>query len=870
MIVGEADIDVRADTSHTESELHAKLNVIAARVGDRVGTVLGKAMGAVIARDLRHTAEEAGDAGNAAGRRYAEGAERSSARVAHSGRLLASVLTDNAGSALRPLQEVIDKVDLIGDAMENTKSRAGGAMLGVGAAVTGVGALLSGLASREEAAAKRLDVAITNAGGAVEDFQSKIDEAVKGGRRFGFSGDETLDALNKLTLGLGSPQKALDALSTAQDIAAARGVKLATAAEEVRQVYAGSPLALRQFGIAAGQVVDTQKALAKAQADSATAAKNVTTAQESYTDKLRVYQDTVHPTLAQQQALWKSHNALIDAQQKSAAAADKLKSATQDATGAMSVGDQQLKLVADRMRGEAAAAADTFGGRLRALGATVEDKAASVGSKIGTLLLTAGPAIAGVGFIIESGLIGKIGQAVLSFAGIGTSAVGAAVAVDGAAATEIAAESAVAGAAERTALAVAAVGPAAGVAAGEVVAASAVMDGALATTTAAATGLRGLLASILGGAAVGGAVLALPAVVATTAALAINGQRTQRQVTENDMQVQTATSIVDLIKVFTARDLQHDKVADKAFHEKVEPLIHAASRETNKEKKQLLDDRAFRALAKIIHDANKPGVGIDPTTGQKIVDATAKAAKAKGVKPQSFDDFLKQMGMDAASAKADAALKELQEKAAARARELGEEVTRHLRAQVDKVRAEVQALNSERDKILNFRESVLSAAQSFTKLSGLIDDPSTSTAGRITHALSDRLLGLQAFAKNLQLLAKRGLDKEVLAELAQGGPQARALSSALVAGTDAQITQLNATEKAARAQQEAIAKIATDTAFGGRPAQVDARLARLNAQLDTLNKQIEAQPALIAKAVDAARKNGAVATKTATRTAVPK
>lgn len=858
MIVGEADIDVRADTTNTESELHSKLNVIAARVGDRVGTVLGKAMGAVIARDLRHTAEDAADAGGVAGRRFAEGTARSSGSVARSGRLLASVLTDNTSSALRPLQEVIDKVDLIGDAMEHTKSRAGGAMLGVGAAVTGVGALLSGLAGREDAAAKRLDAAITTSGGVVEDFQGRIDAAVKAGRRFGFSGDETLDALNKLTLGLGSPQKAIESLSIAQDIAAARGVKLATAAEQVRQVYIGSPEALRQFGIAAGVVVDTQKALTKAQADNEAATKHVTTAQQSYTDRLRVYQDTVHPTLSQQQALWESHNKLVEAQQKSAAAADALKTATKDATGAMSVGDQQLKLVADRMAGQAAAAADSFTGKLKALGATVEDKAASVGSKIGTLLLTAGPAIAGVGFIIESGLIGKVARAVGSFVGLGTTSVATAVVVDGAAATEVAAEGTVVAAAERAAAAVASVGPAAAAGAVEVGVATAAMDAELATTTAAAS----RLAAVLSGVAAG-AVLALPAVAAVTAALVINGQAVANRAIASGSADQTGASLDDLIRQFNAMGLGRDKAAKAAFDRDVKPLIVKALSEPDSDKRADANVAAVHALSHLLAKN-----GSATAAGKKLGDAVKKGIAA--VKPESFEDFLKRMGLDAASAKTDAAIKEAQDKAAARARELGDAVTKGLRDQVDKVRAEVQSLNTERDKILNFRESVLSAAQSFTRLSGLIDDPSTSTAGRISKALSDRLLGLQTFAKNLQALAKRGLDKDVLAELAQGGPQQRALSSALVAGTDQQIKQLNATERAARAQQDAIAKVATDTAFGGRPAQVDARLARLNAQLDTLNKQIEAQPALIAKAVDAARKNGNVSTKTATRTAVTK
>lgn len=261
------------------------------------------------------------------------------------------------------------------------------------------------------------------------------------------------------------------------------------------------------------------------------------------------------------------------------------------------------------------------------------------------------------------------------------------------------------------------------------------------------------------------------------------------------------------------------------------------------------------------------GVGISPEELDKYADGvrlrdsffaginspTGSAADASGL----FDDT-------------DKLLSEAQKKAADRARELGNAVTQGMRAQVAIVKREISALDKERSKILDFRASVLTAAGAFTSMTDLLADQSTASVSRIQASLNNRLLGLQTFAENLAKLAKRGLDKGVIAELAKAGPENRALASALVTGTDAQIRQLNATEKAIRQQDQVVAKVAVDAAFGARPAQVDKRLAQLNAQLATLNKQIAAQPALIGKAVEAARKKATVATKTSSRTAVPR
>lgn len=256
-------------------------------------------------------------------------------------------------------------------------------------------------------------------------------------------------------------------------------------------------------------------------------------------------------------------------------------------------------------------------------------------------------------------------------------------------------------------------------------------------------------------------------------------------------------------------------------------------------------------LDKHLNNAHSAGASIKDEFLRGI-GGTGSAADGSGL----IDDYDKQLA-------------EAQKAAADRARALGEAVTEGIRAHVAKVKGEVSALEKERDKILDFRASVLGAAASFTKLSSLLDDPSNATAARIEKSIENRLLGLRTFAKNLQTLRDRHLDRGVLAELAQGGPEQRGLASALVRGSDAQLRAIGAAERAVRQQDSLIAQKATDTEFGaGAIAKNQRSLDEQNRRLAAIEKQLAAQPALIGKAVAAAEKNAKVTTKTAARTAV--
>jgi hypothetical protein len=255
------------------------------------------------------------------------------------------------------------------------------------------------------------------------------------------------------------------------------------------------------------------------------------------------------------------------------------------------------------------------------------------------------------------------------------------------------------------------------------------------------------------------------------------------------------------------------------------------------------------------------GTAITPT--QKAANQAAEAAKrAAAATKYAQDQYAKnqQAQADAITAATEAA------------RAAGEKVTEALQTQLDALKQSQASIAAQGKRISDFRSQVLGQVGAFSGITGLLPDNSLATAGGIGAQLQNRLRADALFSKNLATLGKRGLDKGVLAELAQAGPeQGRAIAAALAMGTNDQLKQVGTIESQIRQQAQVVAQQATDRQFGaGAQGRANAELARLNAQVAVLNKQIAAQPALIAKAVDQAQKNAKVTSTAKTRTAVPR
>jgi hypothetical protein len=125
----------------------------------------------------------------------------------------------------------------------------GTAMMGAGAVITGLGVIGMKLGAPLEDATAKLDKSIKNTGGSVSALDGPIGKARARMQGLGYTYADTENALTSLTIGLGSPKKALAELSTVSDVAAKSGGTLEAAAGSVVKAYAGSTRILKQYGI---------------------------------------------------------------------------------------------------------------------------------------------------------------------------------------------------------------------------------------------------------------------------------------------------------------------------------------------------------------------------------------------------------------------------------------------------------------------------------------------------------------------------------------------------------------------------------------------------------------------------------------------
>lgn len=114
----------------------------------------------------------------------------------------------------------------------------------------------------------------------------------------------------------------------------------------------------------------------------------------------------------------------------------------------------------------------------------------------------------------------------------------------------------------------------------------------------------------------------------------------------------------------------------------------------------------------------------------------------------------------------------------------------------------LQALAKQRDAIAAkiaaakaFAKETSGNAASFASLTSLPNSGLPFGADGILNGLQVRLGQLQAFSKNLSILGKRGLSKDLLGQIIQAGPEQGApYAVALVKATDAQLKSINATQ----------------------------------------------------------------------------
>jgi hypothetical protein len=291
------------------------------------------------------------------------------------------------------------------DNLVNHSKGVGPALMGAGAALTGLGAGLSAFGSKEQASHQQLQAAIQATGHDYEEFGGQIEEAIKHGENFGKSAHETDQALQILTQATHDPQKALDMLGTAFDLSAAKHEDLSTAATQLGRTFNGNTKLLKEFGVVAGPAaVKATKELEAAQKAADTAAEGVTKAHQKLSDVQAQLAGKTHLTVSEQQRLRDAQAGVVTAEAKAQGAADKLTTAHETLDKATAGSGTNITNLSNVLKGQASAASDTFGGKLKALQAKAEDAISAFGQKFGPALQAAGIAMMTFGAMMDAGL----------------------------------------------------------------------------------------------------------------------------------------------------------------------------------------------------------------------------------------------------------------------------------------------------------------------------------------------------------------------------------------------------------------------------------------------------------------------------------
>ena len=302
---------------------------------------------------------------------------------------------------LGPFSGAIDGISTALDKVSEHGKSIGPMMAGVGVGVAGVGAALSVMGSKDQASHQQLQAAIAATGKSYDDYGGQVDAAIKHQEKFGNTANETQDALRILTQATGDPATALKYLGEASDLAAAKHESLSTAAEQLGRTYNGSAKLLKQFGVdSVPSATVANKQLETATREAATAADAQAKAHQHLTDVQELLKGKTHLTAAEQIQLQDAQQNVVAADAKAVDAHTKLTKAQTEAHDATQNHGKALDELGQKLKGQAAAQANTFTGHIKALKAEVEDSAAKLGQKYGPALQGAGTIMAGVGSVM--------------------------------------------------------------------------------------------------------------------------------------------------------------------------------------------------------------------------------------------------------------------------------------------------------------------------------------------------------------------------------------------------------------------------------------------------------------------------------------
>jgi len=330
------------------------------------------------------------------------GKKASSAASTIHGAFSSMLGTLNRAGLLGPFGESLSAVDESLDKISEHGKTIGKVMLGVGGALTGVGLGLQAIGSKDQAAHQQLQAAVEATGKSYDDYEKKIEAAIKHQERFGNTANQTQDALRVLTQATGDPTKALQLLNTATDLAAAKHEDLGTAATQLGKVYNGNAKLLKEFGITVTKAGNIQKGLTTATKQAQAADKALASAKQHLADIEALDAGKKKLTVAEAIRLRDAQQKVKDATQTAVGAHQRLAAATEAAKNATKNQGSAVTELSAKLHGQAAAAADTFACHMNAIKARVEDAAATFGQKYGPAITAAGAATTLAGGAMET------------------------------------------------------------------------------------------------------------------------------------------------------------------------------------------------------------------------------------------------------------------------------------------------------------------------------------------------------------------------------------------------------------------------------------------------------------------------------------
>lgn len=349
-------------------------------------------------------------------------AEKSSGRMRAAFGQVGHSLTAAFGPAFEPISEIMDKFEGISLSGGKMRENIGKSFLAVGGAATVAGTMITSVSDKDKIAMRQLSNAVTNAGGDWKEYREKTEEVVKHQEHFGHNAVDTQKALTGLVTKTHDVEGSYKNMQLVADIAAQKNISLSAAGGIVGKVMAGNTKTLKQFGISQDDInkkldtgaIKTKNAAEAAALDAVARDKEkiaVLKTRDAHIQELISTTKNKDEQAKLRAELAKDRDARTklseNMSQNKSKAAD-LKKELKELTTGTHAGDAATKLLADKMKGQAAAAADTFTGKMKEAKAKIEDFVGEVGQKVGPALQIAGPAMMGFGAVMESGIIGKL------------------------------------------------------------------------------------------------------------------------------------------------------------------------------------------------------------------------------------------------------------------------------------------------------------------------------------------------------------------------------------------------------------------------------------------------------------------------------